>query len=362
MDFSILMLPGDGIGPEVARQGTIILERVGQEFDHKFNIDFDEIGGVAIDKLGTALPESALSKSKSSDAVFLAAVGGPKWDKPGADIRPEDGLLALRKGLNLFSNMRPVRTYPELINSSPLKREIMKDVDLLVIRELTGGLYFGKPKRRWETKSGRKAVDTMSYSEKEISRILKVGFEAAMRRSKRLTSVDKANVLATSRLWRDIAIELAPEYPDVELEHMLVDTCSMRIVDDPSHFDVIVTENTFGDILTDEASVLAGSMGMLPSASLAGIPSEQKRTFGLYEPIHGSAPDIAGQNKANPIGTILSIAMMLRHSLGLSEEAKAVESAVQDTIREGYRTADIATSTEKAIGTDELGRIIASRI
>jgi 3-isopropylmalate dehydrogenase len=238
----------------------------------------------------------------------------------------------------------------------------MEDVDLLVIRELTGGLYFGKPKRQWETKSGRKAVDTMSYSEKEIIRILKVGFEAAMRRSKRLTSVDKANVLATSRLWRDIAIELAPEYPDVELEHMLVDTCSMRIVDDPSHFDVIVTENTFGDIITDEASVLAGSMGMLPSASLAGIPSEQKRTFGLYEPIHGSAPDIAGQNKANPIGTILSIAMMLRHSLGLDEEAKAVESAVQGTIREGYRTADIATSTEKAIGTDELGSMIASRI
>jgi len=321
------------------------------------------VGGVAIDKYGVALSKETLNMCKKCNAVLLGAVGGPKWDDPKAEVRPEDGLLALRKGLGLFANLRPVKVFPMLIDSTTVKPEIVKGVDLVVVRELTGGLYFGKPKKQWQTKRGRRAVDTMAYSEAEIERILRVGFEIARRRRKKLTSVDKANVLETSRLWRQMAAEVSNDYPDVELEHMLVDTCAMRLVQRPADFDVLVTENTFGDILTDEASVLAGSMGMLPSASLAEVPRDKaSRAFGMYEPIHGSAPRRAGQNLANPIATILSASMMLRYSFGLIAEADAVEKAVTGALESGYRTYDIMETGKVQVGTKEMGELIAEGV
>jgi 3-isopropylmalate dehydrogenase len=288
-------------------------------------------------------------------------VGGPKWDDPLAKVRPEDGLLELRKNLALFANLRPVHVYPVLVDSTNLKPEVIKGVDFIFIRELTGGLYFGKPKRRWQTETGRKAVDSMLYSEQEIERIVRVGFEIARRRKKKLISVDKANVLESSRLWRTVTLEVANDYPDIELEHMLVDACSMRIIQNPKYLDTLVTENTFGDILTDEASMLAGSMGMLPSASIAGVPQPGVKIFGLYEPIHGSAPRHAGKNEANPIATILSAAMMLRYSLALEKEAQVVEKAVEDALNEGYRTYDIMSEGKTKLGTKEMGDIIASK-
>jgi 3-isopropylmalate dehydrogenase len=299
---------------------------------------------------------------KKADAVLLGAVGGPKWDDPLAKVRPEDGLLELRKALGLFANLRPVKVLPMLIDSTTLKPEVLRGVDMVVVRELTGGLYFGKPKRRWRTSRGRRAVDSMAYSEQEIERILRAGYELARTRRKKLTSVDKANVLESSRLWRQIAIELAPEYPDVELDHQLVDACAMRLIQSPAQFDVIVTENTFGDILTDEASMLAGSLGMLPSASIAGIPQPGKMVFGLYEPIHGSSPRRAGLNMANPIATILSAAMMLRYSLGLGREADAVEVAVTNVLEEGSRTYDIMSDGMARVSTSEMGDIIARKL
>ncbi|GAI16355.1 unnamed protein product, partial [marine sediment metagenome] len=299
------------------------------------------IYGVAIDEEGTALSPDTLKMCKNCDAVLLGAVGGPKWDDPQAKVRPEDGILALRKGLGLFANLRPVKVFPMLIDSTNLKPRVIEGVDFIFVRELTGGLYFGRPKRQWQTSRGRRAVDTMAYSEPEIERIVRVGFELARGRRKKLVSVDKANVLESSRLWRQVATEVAKEYPDVELEHMLVDACAMRLIQNPKYFDVLVTENTFGDILTDEASMLAGSMGMLPSASLAGVPQEGVNIFGMYEPIHGSAPRRAGLNMANPIATILSVAMMLRYSLGLIKEAQTIESAVDEVLQQGYRTYDI---------------------
>jgi len=360
--FEITVLPGDGIGPEVVAEGIRVLEAVGRRFGHDFRLVYGDVGGVAIDKYGVALKDETLQVCKGSDAVLLGAVGGPKWDDPGARVRPEDGLLALRKGLGLFANLRPVKVLPMLINSTTLKPEVVQGVDLVFVRELTGGLYFGKPKRQWTTLRGRRAVDTLAYSEKEIKRILRVGFELARARRKKLASVDKANILESSRLWRQMAIELSVEYPDVELQHILVDACAMRLIQRPAEFDVIVTENMFGDILTDEASMLAGSMGMLPSASLAGVPKEGSRTFGLYEPIHGSAPRRAGQNLANPIATILSVAMMLRYSLGLVEEAVAIEKATHTVLGEGYRTYDIMEQGKIRVGTREMGGLIAGRL
>jgi 3-isopropylmalate dehydrogenase len=362
MKFTIAVLPGDGVGPEVTSEALRVLEAVGSEYGHEFQFCADLVGGIAIDEYGVALRPETLAMCRRCDAVLLGAVGGPKWDDPGAKVRPEDGLLRLRKGLGLFANLRPVKVFPMLENATNLKPEVVRGVDLLVVRELTGGLYFGRPKRQWVTSRGRRAVDTMAYSEEEVRRIVKVGFEMASRRRKRLTSVDKANVLETSRLWRQIAIEVAEEYPDVELEHMLVDACTMRLIQRPADLDVVVTENTFGDIITDEASMLAGSMGMLPSASLAGIPGVEARTIGLYEPIHGSAPRRAGQNVANPIATILSCAMMLRYSLGLPEEATAVENAVSSVLADGYRTYDIAAENTTRVGTREMGELIAARI
>lgn len=363
MKFKIAVLPGDGVGPDVTGQAQRVLEAVGKRFGHEFEFKQGFIGGISIDKFGEALTKESLDICRSCDAVLLGAVGGPRWDNPMARTRPEDGLLAIRKELKLFANLRPVKMFSVLENATTLKPEIVRNVDMMVIRELTGGLYFGKPKKRWTTSRGRRGVDTMLYTEKEIERIVRVGFELALVRRKKLTSVDKANVLESSRLWRQIAAEVARDYPQVTMDNMLVDNCAMKLIRDPAYFDVIVTENTFGDILTDEASMLAGSMGMLPSASLAGIPGSKKsRAFGLYEPIHGSAPDIAGKDIANPIAAILSASMLLFYSLGLRKEADTVENAVLQTLNEGYRTADIATSGKKQVGTVEMGKLISSNI
>jgi len=360
MEFDVAVLPGDGVGPEVITQALKVLQTVGEKFGHSFRLQDGLIGGVAIDTLGTALSDETLKMCEQCDAVLLGAVGGSEWDDPQAKVHPEDGLLALRKGLALFANLRPVKVFPMLVNSTNLKPEVVKGVDLVVVRELTGGLYFGQPKKQWQTPEGRQAVDTMAYSEMEIERILRVGFEVARSRRKKLTSVDKANVLQSSRLWRQIAIEISADYPDVELQHMLVDACAMRFIQRPAELDVLVTENTFGDILTDEASMLAGSMGMLPSASLAGIP--RGKTFGMYEPIHGSAPSRAGQNLANPIATILSVAMMLRYSFALETEAQAVENAVLAALEKDYRTYDIMSEGKTRVGTKEMGDFIAQKV
>jgi len=303
-----------------------------------------------------------------SDAILFGAAGGPKWDDPSAKTRPEDGLLALRKRLGLFANLRPVKVYPELIAASPLRPELLDGVDMMIVRELTGGLYFGKPKRRWTTSRGRRAVDTLKYAEHEIVRVMRVAFELARVRRKRVHSVDKMNVMESSRLWREIATEVAADYPDVELRHILIDNAAMRIITAPREFDVVVMENMFGDIISDEASVIGGSMGMLPSASLSGLPPAPgtrrrgRTTRALYEPIHGSAPDIAGQGIANPMASILSAAMMLRWSFSLHEEADAIEEAVTAVISEGFRTPDIASPGDRTLGTSEMGDIIAGRV
>ena len=362
MQFNLAVLPGDGVGPEVTTEAIKVLPAIGNRFGHSFNPHYGLVGGVAIDETGTALPDDTLKMCQSCDAVLLGAVGGPKWDDPKAEVHPEDGLLALRKGLGLFANLRPVKVFPMLVNSTNLKPEVIKGVDLIFVRELTGGLYFARPKRQWRTPRGRRATDSMTYSEQEIERIVRVGFELARSRRKKLVSVDKANVLQSSRLWRQVAIEVAEGYPDVELEHMLVDACAMRLIQNPKYFDVLVTENMFGDILTDEASMLAGSMGMLPSASLAGVPQEGANIFGMYEPIHGSAPRRAGLNMANPIATILSVAMMLRYSLGLIKEALAIEAAVDEVLSEGYRTYDIMDEGKIRVGTKEMGDLIADKV
>ncbi len=360
MEFDMAVLPGDGVGPEVIAEALKVLRVVGDRFGHSFHLHDGLIGGAAIDTQGTALSHETLQMCKQCDAVLLGAVGGSKWDDPQARIHPEDGLLALRKGLKLFANLRPVKVFPMLVNSANLKPEVIQGVDLMVVRELTGGLYFGQPKRQWRTAKGRQAVDTLAYSEAEIERILRVGFELARSRRKKLTSVDKANVLQSSRLWRQIVIEMSADYPDVEVQHMLVDACAMRLIQRPSELDVVVTENMFGDILTDEASMLAGSMGMLPSASLAGIP--RGRAFGMYEPIHGSAPSRAGQDLANPIATILSVAMMLHYSFALGSEAQTIEDAVLAILEQGYRTYDIMSDGKTRAGTKEMGDLIAQKV
>ncbi len=361
MQFKLAVLPGDGVGPEITTEAIRVLQAVGKRFGHNFDLHYGLIGGVAIDEQGTALSLETLKMCRSCDAVLLGAVGDPKWDDPQAKVHPEDGLLELRKRLGLFANLRPVKVFPVLVDSTNLKPKVIEGADFIFVRELTGGLYFGRPKKRWQTSRGRRAVDTMTYSEQEIERIVRVGFELARTRGKKLISVDKANVLESSRLWRQVATEVAANYPDVELEHMLVDACAMRLIQNPTYFDVLVTENTFGDILTDEASMLAGSMGMLPSASLAGVPQEGVNIFGMYEPAHGSAPRRAGLNMINPIATIFSAAMMLRYSFGLIEAAQAVEAAVAEVLREGYRTYDIMSEGKTKIGTKEIGELIAGK-
>jgi len=362
MKFDLAVLPGDGVGPEVVDEGIKVLGAIGKEFGHEFNLHYGLVGGAAIDQFRVALTDETLKMCQRCHAVLLGAVGGPKWDDPLAKVRPEDGLLKLRQDLGLFANLRPVKVFPMLVNSTTLKPEVIKGVDLVVVRELTGGLYFGKPKRQWRTSRGRRAVDSMAYSEQEIERILRVGFEIARGRRRKLVSVDKANVLESSRLWRQVAIEISAQYHDVELEHMLVDATAMRLIQRPADFDVLVTENMFGDILTDEASMLAGSMGMLPSASLAGVPQRGMITFGMYEPIHGSAPRRAGQNLANPIATILSVAMMLQYSFSLEAEAGTIEKAVNDALETGYRTYDIMEEGKTRVGTREMGDLIAGKV
>lgn len=356
MHAKIAVLPGDGIGGEVAAEAAKVLRVVAGRYGHAFEFQEALVGGIAIDRTGNPLPDETMALCRASDAVLFGAIGDPKYDDPRSPVRPEQGLLALRKGLGLYANLRPVKLYPQLLSASTLKEDVIDGLDIVVVRELTGGLYFGEPSKRWEDAEGRKAVDTMAYSEQEVARIVRVACELARTRRKKVTSVDKANVLSCSRLWREVAGEVAREYPDLEFEHMLVDTAAMRLVRQPKHFDVLVTENTFGDILTDEASMLAGSMGMLPSASLA------EGRFGLYEPIHGSAPHRAGKNTANPIASILSGAMLLRHSLGLSAEAKAVEAAVGAVLADGYRTNDIQEPGTTVVGTREMGDLIAGKI
>ncbi len=359
--YKLLLTPGDGIGPEVMAEAIKVLARVERRFKHEFEYETEIIGGAAIDKYGLALRPETIKKAKASRAVLFGAVGGPKWDDPKALVRPEDAILGMRKQLGLFANLRPVRIHPLMIADSSLKPEVLEGTDMVVIRELTGGLYFGQPKKRWESASGRQAVDTLRYSEKEVERVCHVAFQLARQRRKKVTSVDKANVLRTGQMWREIATEVSKLYPDVECEHILVDACAMYLLRRPASFDVIVTENMFGDILTDEAAMLAGSMGMMPSASL-GKRRKDGTGIGLYEPIHGSAPDITGQRKANPLAMILSAAMMLRLSLGLDAEAATIEEAVDAVIREGYRTPDIAGTGSSVVDTVKMGDLVAERI
>jgi 3-isopropylmalate dehydrogenase len=358
----ILVLPGDGIGPEVVAQAKHVLEVCAQRFH--FQLVFTEaiVGGAAIDAFHTPLPDGALHLAQSSDAVLLGAVGGPKWDVPRATVRPEQALLGLRKGLGLFANLRPVRVVPELIDAAPLKPEVLRDVDLVVVRELTGGIYFGKPSEQRVGADGREAVDTLIYNEGEIARLMRSAFELARQRRKKLTSVDKANILSSSRLWREVAHEVKAEYPDVAYEDVLVDAMAMHLLRRPRDFDVIATENLFGDILTDEASMLAGSMGLLPSASIGAAQNNLGRPRGLYEPIHGSAPDIAGHDSANPLATILSAAMMLRYSLGQAAAADAIEAAVAAVLAAGCRTADIAQPGMRTLGCREMGAAVAQQL
>lgn len=361
MNAIITTLPGDGIGPEVVAQGVRVLEQVAQTFGHHFEIRTALLGGCAIDATGTALPQATIDACVTADAVLLGAVGGPKWDNPNAKVRPEQGLLGIRKALGLFANLRPVTMHPRLIAASPLRPERLVGVDMVVVRELTGGIYFGE-KERGPHESGEMAMDACVYTTGEIERIIRNAATIARGRRKKLVSVDKANVLETSRLWRSTTTRIMQEeFPDVALEHMLVDACAMHLIRRPADFDVIVTENMFGDILTDEASMLAGSMGMLPSASL-GAATDGPTRMGLYEPIHGSAPDIAGQGIANPMATILSVAMLLRHSLGLEHEAQAVERAVFATLDAGIVTGDVAAAGDTISTTTAVGDAIVARI
>ncbi len=356
MNAVITVLPGDGIGPEVVAEGVKVLQAVADRFGHTFTIHEALIGGCAIDATGEPLPAETVERCRAADAVLLGAVGGPKWDDPQAKVRPEQGLLGIRKALGLFANLRPVKLYPRLIEASPLRPERLAGVDLLVVRELTGGIYFGE-KRRERGPDGEWASDLCIYTEEEIARVVRVAAGLARSRRGKLTLVDKANVLETSRLWRSVTARLVrDEFPDLHFETMLVDACAMHLIRRPADFDVIVTENMFGDILTDEASMLAGSMGMLPSASLAS------GRLGLYEPIHGSAPDIAGQGKANPLATILSVAMLLRHSLDLNAEAECVEAAVASVIDRGIVTADIAAPGQPVFSTAEVGDAVVAAI
>lgn len=351
MNYNIAVIPGDGIGPDIVEQGKLVLDKVGEKFGHSFEYKEVLAGGIAIDKVGEPLPQETIDVCKKSDSVLLGAVGGPKWDNL-AD-RPEKALLGLRSELELFANIRPATMFDQLRDACPLKDEIIGDggLDLVVVRELTGGIYFGERGRQ-----GEKAFDTMEYSVDEIKRIAKVGFDIAMKRNKKVTSIDKANILENSRLWRSVVEEMAKDYPEVEVNHLYVDNGAMQLVINPKQFDVILTGNMFGDILSDEASMITGSIGMLPSASLGSSK------LGMYEPIHGSAPDIAGMDKANPIATILSVAMMLRYSFDLEDEAKAIEKAVEEVLEDGYRTGDIMSKGMKSIGTKEMGSLIASKL
>ena len=356
MEYKLAVIPGDGIGPDVIEQTLLVLDKVGEKFGHTFHYHKVLAGGCAIDATGGCLPQETIDVCKASDAVLLGAVGGWKWDTLPGDQRPERALLGLRKALGLFANLRPALLFEQLADASPLKPEILAGgLDIVVVRELTGGIYFGE-KGFKDTDLGPAAYDVEQYAEEEVRRIAKVAFDMAMKRSKHVTSVDKANVLESSRLWRRVVAEVAQDYPEVTLDNLYVDNAAMQLVRNPRQFDVIVTSNIFGDILSDEASQITGSIGMLPSASLA------QGNFGMYEPVHGSAPDIAGQDKANPMATILSAAMMLRYTFGLLAEAEAIENAVKAVLDQGYRTPDLYAGEGTLIGTAEMGRRIAEAI
>lgn len=357
MNYKIALVPGDGIGPDVVAEAVKVLDAIGEKYGHQFEYETVLAGGAAIDAFGECLPQKTIDVCKKSDAVLLGAVGGWKWDTLPGEQRPERALLGLRKDLGLFANLRPALLFEELAEACPLKPEIIEGgLDIVVVRELTGGIYFGE-KGYKDTELGRAAYDVEQYAEEEVRRIAVVAFDMAMKRNKKLTSVDKANVLESSRLWRSVVTETAKDYPEVELSHMYIDNAAMQMVRNPKQFDVIVTSNIFGDILSDEASMITGSIGMLPSASLA------KGNFGMYEPVHGSAPDIAGQNKANPMATILSAAMMLRYTFGLSREADDIEAAVKTVLADGGRTPDIMSPGKESLGTKEAGdRIVAAII
>ncbi len=356
MKFQIATVPGDGIGPDITEQGVLVLEKIGELYGHEFVFTEVLAGGAALDAYGLPLPAETLDVCLKSDSVLLGAVGGPKWDHLDGDLRPEQALLGLRSKLSLFANLRPAIIYDALKEACPLKPEIIGDnLDIMVLRELTGGLYFGERGRR-EGKYGEEAYDTMAYSVYEVERIARRGFDIAMKRDKRLTSVDKANILESSRLWRSVVERIATEYPEVTVNHMYVDNAAMQLVRDPKQFDVILTENMFGDILSDQASMITGSIGMLPSASIG------EGRLGMYEPIHGSAPDIAGQDKANPIAMILSVAMMLRYSFDLGAEAQAIETAVEQVLNAGYRTGDIMSPGMELVGTKKMGELIIAAL
>jgi 3-isopropylmalate dehydrogenase len=354
MKKHIVLLPGDGIGKEVINSAKEVLSAIAEEYNHTFSFETHEIGGAAIDQYGTPLPESTVDACKQADAVLLGAVGGPKWDNNPSHLRPERGLLGIRKALDLYANLRPIKGFKNLLHASPLKEEVVSGSDLLIVRELTGGLYFGTPSERRD--NGNSVVDTLVYSRKEIERIVDKGFQAAQQRSGHLTSVDKANVLESSKLWREIVEEKKAQYPDVAVDHVLVDAAAMKLITNPTQFDVIVTENLFGDILSDEASVITGSLGMLPSASL------NENGVGLYEPVHGSAPDIAGKGIANPVAMILSAALMLRYSFDLDNEAKVIEDAVQSILDAGFHTGDLQVKDGRLVGTAEMTKLIADYI
>ena len=356
MKKNIAVIRGDGIGPEIVNQALLVLDKVAEKFGHEFTYTDVDMGGCAIDKYGDPLPQHELDKCTAADSVLLGAVGGPKWNDVPGPQRPEKGLLRLRAGMGVYSNNRPAKIWPQLADASPLKPEIVaKGIDFIIVRELIGGIYFGKHETI-EMDGQKVAIDELTYAEDEIRRIGRIGFETAQKRGKRRCSVEKSNVLDSSRLWKKVMHELAAEYPDVELSDMLVDNCAMQIVKDPSQFDVVVTENMFGDILSDEASMITGSIGMIPSSSLGAT------TCGLYEPIHGSAPDIAGQDIANPIGTILSAAMMLRYSFDMPTEADAIEEAVSRVLDAGYRTGDIASPGCTRVGCTEMGNLIREHL
>ncbi len=357
MKKTIAVIPGDGIGPEIIAEARKVLEKVAAKYGHTFVYDEVIAGGCAIDQFGTSLPKEMLEKCLASDSVLLGAVGGPKWDGVAKEIRPEAALLGIRSALGLYSNLRPARLFPQLADASPLKPSIVaQGIDLMMVRELIGGVYFGEKRTITLENGERRASDEMVYSEHEIERVARVAFETARKRRKKVTSIDKANVLDSSRLWRAVVHRVAEEYPDVECSDMLVDNTAMQLVKNPSQFDVVVTENMFGDILSDEASMITGSIGMIPSSSLG------EGTRGMYEPIHGSAPDIAGQNLANPIGTILSAAMMLKYSFDMPEEAERIEQAVSDTLDAGFRTADCMSEGMTRLSCSEMGDQIAKRV
>ena len=353
MKATIAVLPGDGIGPEVVSKATELLSAIAEKYGHDFTFIEALIGGIAIDETGDPLPAETIAVCEASDAILLGAVGGPKWSDPTASVQPERGLLGLRQHFGLFANLRPVKTYPALVEHAPLRADLLQDVDILFVRELVSGIYFGE---RQEQGDGDASYDTMSYSQAEVEQVANVAFRAAQGRRKKLCSVDKANVLASMRLWRRSVVEVHEDYEDVDLEHLLVDAATMHLLTRPGSFDVIVAGNMFGDILSDEASVLAGSLGMLPSASL------RSDSFGLYEPVHGSAPDIAGMGKANPIGMFLSAAMLLRYSLQLEKEAEAIESSIDAVLADGLRTADIAGADSPAVSTDVFAAAVVSKL